>query len=279
MLPEPHKEEPDMARFKKLMITGAAGDLGRQLRRGLAHLADTLLLTDREEMDPPAAHEQTVLCDLADLDAVCKMMEGVDAVAHFGAASRENTFEYVLASSIRGGYNVYEGARRNGIRRVVYASSIHAVGYYPREHVIDAKVPHRPDSIYGLSKCFVEDLASYYHDKFGIESVCLRINSCFPQPADRRMLATWLSFADLVRLVEQALVVPRTGFTVAYGISDNKEMPVSNRHATHLGFVPEDSSEPFRAEVEAKVPPGDPHDPAVKYVGGSFCAAGHFEDE
>lgn len=267
-----------MARFKRLMITGAAGNLGRELRRGLAHLADRLLLTDREPMDPPGGSEETVVCELSDLDAVVKLMEGVDAVVHFGAASRENTFEHVLQSSIRGGYTVYEGARRNGVRRVVYASSIHAVGYYPREHVIDSRVPHRPDSIYGLSKCFVEDLASYYHDKFGIESVCLRINSCFPKPSDRRMLATWLSFADLVRLVEKALCVPRVGFTVAYGISGNSEMPVSNRHATHLGFEPRDSSEPYREEVEAATPVGDPDDPAVKFIGGSFCAAGHFED-
>ena len=267
-----------MARFKKLMITGAAGALGRQLRSGLAHLADRLLLTDREPMDPPQSHEETVECELSDLDAVVKMMRGVDAVVHFGAASRENTFEYVLQSSVRGGYAVYEGARRNGIRRIVYASSIHAVGYYPREHVIDGRAPHRPDSIYGLSKCFVEDLASYYHDKFGIESACLRINSCFPKPSDRRMLATWFSYADLVRLVERSLCAPRVGFTIAYGISNNKEMPVSNRHATHLGFEPQDSAEPFREEIEANTPPGDPEDPAIKYIGGAFCSAGHFED-
>jgi uronate dehydrogenase len=114
--------------------------------------------------------------------------------------------------------------------------------------------------------------------KFGIESVCLRINSCFPEPADRRHLATWLSFRDLVQLVTRSLTAERVGFTVAYGISDNRERFFSNEKVRHLGYVPQDSAEDWRERVEAKTQPGDPFDPAIEFVGGVFCNYGHPDD-
>ena len=173
----------------------------------------------------------------------------------------------------------YEASRRHGVRRIVYASSIHAVGYVRREDGADTDTPHRPDSLYGLSKCVVEDLAKLYFGKFGIESACLRINSCFPKPTDRRHLATWLSFGDLVRLVTRCLVAERIGQSVIYGISDNEEVFFSNRKAAHLGFRPLDSAELYRAEVVSKVPPGDPFDPTIEFVGGFLCGVGHPDDE
>ncbi len=268
-----------MSRFNRLLITGAAGNLGRVLREGLAPLATTLRLSDREGLGEAAAHEELMPCELGDFDAVMKVVEGCDGVVHFGAAPVERPWEEILDSSIKGGYNVYEAARRHGIKRIVYASSIHAVGYCTREEGADTHTGHRPDTLYGLSKCFVEDLAKLYHQKFGIESVCLRINSCFPEPADRRHLATWMSFRDLVQLVERSLVAERVGFTVCYGISDNREAFFSNHKAVHLGYRPRDSAEDYREKVEARTDPGDPHDPAVKYVGGVFCNYGHPDDE
>ncbi|MDH3536554.1 MAG: NAD(P)-dependent oxidoreductase, partial [Gammaproteobacteria bacterium] len=122
-----------MPRFNRLLITGAAGNLGRELRRGLAPLATTLRLTDRDAMEPAAAHEEIMACELGDFDAVMQVVEGCDAIVHFGAAPVERPWAEILESSIKGGYNVYEAARRHGIRRIVYASSIHAVGYERRE--------------------------------------------------------------------------------------------------------------------------------------------------
>ena len=203
-------------------------------------------------------------CELGDFDAVMKVVEGCDAIVHFGAAPVERPWAEILESSIKGGYNVYEAARRHGIKRIVYASSIHAVGYERREVGADTDTPHNPDTLYGVSKCFVEDLAKMYFNKFGIESACLRINSCFPKPIDRRHLATWLSFADLVHLVERCLVSERIGHTVVYGISDNKELFFSNHKVAHLGYRPKDSAEVYREEVEAAVAPGDPFDPASR---------------
>ena len=263
-----------MAHYRRILITGAAGLLGGHLRRGLKGVADRLRLADRHPLSAAVAHEEIVTCDLADFAAVRAAMTDVDAVVHFGGASRENPFEVILQSSIRGAFNVYEAARLAGVRRIVYASSIHAVGFYPREEVIDSAVAHRPDSLYGLSKCFAEDLARLYFDKFGLESVCLRICSSFERPTDRRMLGTWQSFSDCVALVERALMAPRVGFTIAYGVSDNRECSTSNRLATHLGYVPRDSADTFREQVEADNPPGDPHRPAVKFVGGGFCEFG-----
>lgn len=267
-----------MARFNRLLITGAAGRLGRVLREGLTPLATTIRLSDRVDMGEAAPHEEIVQCELGDFDAVMAMVEGCDTVVHFGAAPVERPWAEILESSIKGGYNVYEAARRHGVRRIVYASSIHAVGYVRREEGADTHTEHRPDGLYGVSKCFVEDLAKLYFHKFAIESACLRINSCFEKPTDRRHLATWLSFADLVRLVTRCLVAERVGFTVVYGISDNEEVFFSNHKAGHLGFRPLDTSEAYRAEVEAEVPPGDPFDPEVEFVGGSFCKMGHPDD-
>ena len=268
-----------MARFERLLITGAAGNLGRQLRTGLRPLAKVLRLTDRAEMAPAGDHEEVVPCELGDFDAVMAAVEGCDGIVHFGAAPNERPWAEILECSIKGGYNVYEAARRHGIKRIVYASSIHAVGYVRREAGADTDTPHRPDSLYGVSKCFVEDLAKLYFDKFGIESACLRINSCFPEPADRRHLATWMSFRDLVQLVERCLVAERIGYAGVYGISDNREAFFSNHKVAHLGYRPRDSAEDYRAQAEAKVGPGDPFAPEIEHVGGVFCANGHPDDE
>ena len=268
-----------MPRFNRLLITGAAGNLGRELRHGLAPLATTLRITDRDDMGPVAKNEEVVTCELGDFDGMMKVVEGCDTIVHFGAASNERPWTEILESSIKGGYNVYEAARRHGIKRIVYASSIHAVGYERREVGADTDTPHNPDTLYGVSKCFVEDLAKLYFNKFGIESACLRINSCFPKPVDRRHLATWLSFSDLNHLVERCLVSERIGHTVVYGISANQEAFFSNHKVAHLGYRPKDSAELYRDQVEAKVEPGDPFDPAIEFVGGILCTYGHPDKE
>ena len=169
-----------MPRFERLLITGAAGNLGQELRRGLAGLAKTVRLTDRIEMAPAAANEEVMFCELGNFDRVMDVVSGCDAIVHFGAAPVERPWAEILESSIKGGYNVYEAARRHGIKRIVYASSIHAVGFAAREDGADTDTAHRPDSLYGVSKCFVEDLAKLYFDKFGIEFGLLTNQFLFP---------------------------------------------------------------------------------------------------
>ena len=265
--------------FNTILITGAAGRLGTQFRKGLAPLANTLRLSDRAENKDLQPNEEAVICELSDYDAVLKMTEGVDTIVHFGGAPVETSWQEILDSSIRGSYHIYEGARRNCVKRVVYASSVHAIGYHRLEDQIDANAPHRPDSLYGVSKCFVEDLSRLYWDKFGIETVCCRIFSSFDQYTDRRMLWSMLTFDDCVRLVTASLTAPRVAHSIIFGTSSNRHKMVDNRLAGHIGFEPQDSTEAHRAEVEARLPAADPDAPAVRYLGGWFVNLGHPDDK
>jgi uronate dehydrogenase len=266
-------------RYDTILLTGAAGRLGTELRRALAPLARRLRLASRHGIADLAGNEESAVFDLADQEAVLAAVEGVDAIVHFGGVPLERPWQEILDSNIRGSYHIYEAARKHGVKRVVYASSVHAIGYHRLEDHIDTNAPHRPDGLYGLSKCFVEDLGRLYWDKFGIETVALRIFSSFPEPADRRMLWSWLSFEDCNRLTVAALSAPRVGFTVSFGLSDNAVKPVDNRLAGHLGYVPQDNTEGFRAAVEAKFPTPDPKAPAVQHLGGWFVDLGHPDDE
>jgi uronate dehydrogenase len=264
--------------FRNILITGAAGALGSVLRESLRPYARTLTLTDRASLGERRENEVHRECDLADRDAVFEMMKGVDVVIHLGGAPRENTFQVILDSNIVGSYNIYEAARQHGVKRVIYASSVHAIGFYECTQTIDANVPQRPDSLYGVSKTFVENLSRYYFDKFGLESVCVRIGSCFPKPVDRRMLATWLSYDDFSRLCIRALMTPSVGHMIVYGNSDNSANFWDNTEAAYLGFHPKDSADAFAAEVYENTPLPDPRHPAVKFQGGQFAADGHYED-
>lgn len=260
----------------RLLLTGAAGGLGRVLRPRLAARCTTLRVSDIADLGPAAAREEVVPARLEDKAAVMSLLAGCDAVVHLGGVSTEHAFEEVLPANIVGAYHVYEAARVHGVRRVVFASSNHVTGFYRQDEVITPAHPKRPDGYYGLSKAFGEDLARFYFDRYGLESVCLRIGSSFPEPKDRRMLATWLSYDDLERLVVASLAAPVVGFTVVYGMSDNLTTWWDNTSARHLGWRPQDSSETFRAAAEARQPRIDLADPAAVFQGGGFVKQGPF---
>lgn len=264
--------------FKKILITGAAGRLGTELRRGLAPLAETLRLADKVDCKDLKPNEEGVVFDLADEAATMAATEGCDAIVHFGGAPLERPWDDILNSNIRGTYHIYEGARKHGVKRVVYASSVHAIGYHRLADHIQGDAVGRPDSLYGVSKCFVEALSSLYWDKFGIESACVRIFSSFPEPADRRMLWSWLSFDDCIRMVSACLTAPHLGHTVMAGMSDNTVKPVDMTRAGHIGYRPQDSAEPYREKVEAATDPADPKALATRCIGGWFVDLGHPDD-
>lgn len=261
-----------MTRMKKIVLTGAAGRLGSYLREPLSQMADELLSTD---IAPAPAkllpNESYVQADLAKFDEIEPLMEGAEMVVHFGAIVDEVPFEEIWGPNFVGAYNVWEAAYRHKLRRVVYASSIHAVGMYPRREFIGVDVPHRPDTFYGLAKCFSEDLGRMYWEKRGLESVCLRIVSC-AKVTNARALGTWLSYDDLIHLVTRAIDTPTVGFTVAYGVSNNDRCPVDNSAASYLGYRPKDNAEIFADEIMAAAPPADPTDPAQMCHGGPFAA-------
>jgi len=257
--------------MKKLVLTGAQGRLGSYLREPLSKLCDKLVSTDW--LDAPERlypGESYIKADLGDLEQMSAVIEGADMVVHFGAIGDEAPWDKILHSNIVGAYNVWEAAKRRGVRRVVYASSIHAVGMYPKNQFIGTDVPHRPDTYYGLAKCFAEDLASLYWDKCGIEAVCLRILSA-ANVGNPRAVGSWLSYGDLIQLVTRAIDTPVTGFTVIYGVSNNDRAPVDNSKASFLGYRPKDNAESEAARVFAEAGPLDPQDPAHMCHGGPFA--------
>lgn len=260
-------------RLERLLLTGAAGNLGRELRPRLRRYCKWLRLSDRVPLAAALPGEELCIAELADAAAVDALVVGVDAIVHFGGLTSQD-WAPVLAANIVGVFNLYEAARRHGVKRVVFASSNHVTGFYRQDEVITTRDPLRPDGIYGLSKAFGENVAQLYWNRHGIETVSLRIGSSFVEPKDRRMLATWLSFDDLERLVVSSLTTPVVGHTIVYGISDNWTTWWDNRHARHLGYRPQDSSEPFRAMIEARQPTLDTIDPAVLYQGGNFVIDG-----
>jgi uronate dehydrogenase len=264
-------------RFRRLLLTGAAGALGRELRPRLKKYCETLRVSDVAEMDAAGPGEEVIPVALEDRGAMRQLLEGVDAVVHLGGVSVETPFDPILAANILGVYNLYEAARRNGVKRIVFASSNHVTGFYRQDEVVSPLDPVRPDTMYGVSKAFGENISRMYFDRFGIQTACLRIGSALAAPKDRRMLASWLSFDDLERLVVACLSTAMLGHTIVYGMSDNRVSWWDNTPARHLGYVPQDSSERFRAELEARQPELDPRDPVVIHQGGAFVRAGPFD--
>jgi uronate dehydrogenase len=260
--------------FHRLLLTGAGGGLGTVLRERIKPWADIVRLSDRSDLGAAREGEEIMCCDLADREAVLKMVDGVDAVLHFGGISVEDKFEPIMQANILGLHYLYEAVHKAGVKRVIYASSSHTVGFYRSTELVDADMPLRPDGFYGISKCFGEALSRYYYDRFGIETVCLRIGSSFNEPRTPRMMVTYLAFDDLVELIRCALFTPRVGHTITFGTSNNATKWWDNRKAGHLGFVPQHSSGEFAGKFpdSAERPASD--DLTSIYQGGPFVTAG-----
>jgi uronate dehydrogenase len=258
--------------LKKIVLTGAAGSLGSALREPLARLCEQLLSVDiKEAPQGLAANETWAVADCAEMDQVAPLLEGAEMVVHFAAIPDERSFEELLRPNFLASYVIWEAAHKAGARRVVYASSVHAVGMHETAAGIDTDAPHRPDTFYGLSKCFTEDLARLYWEKRGLESVCCRIFSGTETPQNPRALGTWLSRGDLVRMVEAAVTTPTTGFCVVYGISNNDRAPVSNAKVSFLGYRPRDNAEDYAEAILAKAATPDPQNLAQMRLGGPFA--------
>ncbi len=257
--------------MKKIVLTGAAGRLGSYLREPLSKLADKLVSTDIIDVGELYEGESFINADLANLAEMEAVIEGADMVVHFGAIGDEAPFEDLLGPNFIGAYNIWEAAYRHGVKRVVYASSIHAVGMHPKNKFIGTDVEHRPDTFYGLAKCFAENLGRMYWEKRGLESVHMRILSC-AQVNNARALGSWLSYDDLIQMVTRAIETPVTGFTIIYGVSNNDRAPVDNALASFMGYRPKDNAEQFAPEVLSEMPAADPTDPGQMRHGGPFAS-------
>ncbi|NNE81695.1 MAG: NAD(P)-dependent oxidoreductase [Silicimonas sp.] len=264
--------------MNRLLITGAAGGLGKVLRHQLGHVAETIRVSDIAALGDAGRNEEVVQCDLGDKAGVLDLVDGCDGVLHLGGKSIEGTWDVVRAANIDGVVNLYEAARKTGKPRIIYASSNHAIGFHQQTELLDANSRTRPDSYYGVSKVFGEAIASMYYDKFGIETACIRIGSCFPEPINHRMLSTWMSYDDFVRLIERIFMVPRLGCPIIYGASANAASWWDNREVAYLGWTPEDNSEVFRAKLDAAMDPPRADHPTAVFQGGTFCADGIHEE-
>ena len=205
--------------MKRVLLTGAAGGVGSRLRRLLKPVYPELRLSDINTPADLASDEPFVRADLAVLDQVEAAVDGVEGIIHLGGFSVEGPWETILQANIVGCYNLFEAARRKGVKRVVFASSNHAVGFYPRARRIGSDVTVRPDSRYGASKAFGEALGALYADKHGLGVLCLRIGNVAEAPADRRRLSIWVSPEDLAQLVRIGLEHPDLRYEVFYGAS------------------------------------------------------------
>ena len=258
---------------KPVLLTGASGKLGRALAASLSAEGWRLVMTDIAPFpDVLPAGCSFEKADLNDGVTILRLAEGCGAIIHLGGVSVERPFEEVLGPNIRGLYHVYEAARREGAR-VIFASSNHSVGFHERTETIGADTQFLPDGFYGLSKAYGELMGRLYWFKHGVESVFVRIGSAFPEPVNARMLATWMSYADLSRLVVRALVTPDVACSVVWGASNNARMTWWRDDAREkLGWTPDDSADPFAAQLAGRVS-GDPVQ--ERYMGGTFCAIGY----
>ncbi len=264
--------------LKRLLITGAAGGLGKVARQRLRHLADALRLSDIADMAPAGPGEEVIACDLGDKAGVDALVEGCDGIVHLGGVSLEDKFSNILNANIQGVFNLYEAARRHGRPRIFFASSNHTIGFHRQTETLDAAARRMPDGLYGVSKCFGEDLASLYFSKFGQETALVRIGSCFPEPINHRMLSTWLSYDDFVALVERVFALPELGLPIVYGVSANDAGWWDNGAVDYLGWRPKDNAERFRAKLDATVAKPAPADAMAIYQGGAFTDDPIFEE-
>lgn len=255
--------------LKRLLITGAAGALGRAMTPRLRDMAQTLRLADIAPVTDSLPDDEIVQCDLGDAAAVEAMVAGCDAILHLGGVSVERPFEPILQGNIIGIYNLYEAARKNGLPRIIFASSNHTVGFHLQSERLDANATFRPDSLYGVSKIFGESMASLYHDKFGQETALVRIGSCFPEPQNHRMLGSWLSYDDFESMIRAVFAAPKLGCPVIWGASNNDAGWWDNSHIAEL-WQARDNAEVFHAQIDATVPRPPADDPTLVYQGGIF---------
>jgi uronate dehydrogenase len=257
--------------MKLILLTGAAGGVARMIRPILTERY-RLRLSDKGRISDPGTREEVVPADLTDLDTVRAAVRGVDGIIHFGGYSVEADWETISAANITGTYNLFEAARLEGVRRVVFASSNHVMGFYPRSDVVGVEQVVLPDTRYGVSKALGEALGALYAHKYGLEVLAIRIGHIVPKPETIRDLSIWQSPRDACQLIQIGLEYPDIRYEVVFGTSDNARTWWDNSNAYRLGYRPEDRSEPFAPEVLTLDKP-NPDPRTALNQGGNFCIA------
>jgi UDP-glucose 4-epimerase len=233
---------------RKVLVTGAAGNIGSYFAQHSHQRYDLRLMVRKsDETKGIETFGETVLAELSELDRLKEICAGVDTVLHLaGNPSPNATWDSLRDDNITGTYHLYVAAKSAGVRRVVYASSIHAVSGYPRDVQVKTSEPVNPGDLYGVSKCFGEALARYMAEKEGISSICLRIGAFQPAEAARSpqgvgMLDAWVSQRDLNQLIEKCIDAEKIKFAIFHGLSNNrfKRLDISDARAL-VGYEPVD---------------------------------------
>ena len=264
--------------MKRVLLTGAGGGIGRRMRQALAGAYPILRVSDIVDLGPAGDGEETAIADLTRAEDLARIVDGVDGIIHLGGLSVENAWDDILRTNIDGAYRLFEAAYNAGVKRIVFASSNHAIGFYPRGQILDGSERPRPDCRYGLSKVFGEGLSQYFADNYGLGILSIRIGYCFEKPETQRTLGSWVSIGDLTQLCRIGLDVPDLHHEIVYGMSDNSRTWWDNKTARRLGYRPKDSSDVWAAEIDSSgVPePGDEVGLAVQ--GGPFASEGYQGD-
>ena len=256
---------------KKVLVTGASGHLGGMLFRSLAKIGYRNLVGTDIKKKYIEKNNKFILADLKNFKTTVKMTKGFHAIVHFGAIPIEDTQPNILQNNIVGTYNLFEAARINKVKRIIFASSNHAIGFHRRTTKLNHFSNQRPDSHYGLSKAFGEELSRFYADKFNIKSLCIRIGTCLRAPEDRRHLSTWISYSDLTQLVDIGIKHKAIHHEIVYGASKNKKSWWNNSRAYQLGYKPKDSADRFDIHLLNKSEYKDKT--ALLFQGGVFASA------
>ena len=258
--------------MEKILVTGAAGGIGTRLRRLLKGVYPSIRWSDIRKPDDLNANENFVAADLADYGQVETIVDGMDGIVHLGGHSTEGPWPTILNSNVIGTYNIFEAACCAGVKRVVFASSNHAVGFYPRAQKIGVDVTVRPDSRYGVSKAFGEAIGALYADKHGLRVTCLRIGNVDDAPVDQRRLSIWIKPEDLVQLIRIGLEHADIRFEIFYGASDNAASWWDNSNARRYGYKPQGKAEEFRAQAMEAQKNLAPDPIGERFQGGPYCS-------
>ena len=255
----------------KVALSGASGNVGRVLRPALlAPRCRPALGRRSTAADAAAAGEDVLHGDLRDPAVVDRLLEGVDVLMHLAGTSVERPLPEIIENNLVGLHAVYEGARRHGVKRIVFASSNHAIGMYSVNDKLGLDCEFRPDGFYGLSKVWGEAMTRMYWDKHGIEGISVRIGSAEQRPTEVRHLSTWLGHDDLVQLMMRCIEAPDVGYLVVWGVSNNTRSYWDQTGAERLGYRPVQNAEDYAEEILRQENPLDPV--ARQYQGGGFVS-------
>lgn len=260
--------------MKNVLMTGAAGGVAGMLRPLLSGVYDHVRLSDLAEIGNLAAHESSQAADLTDLAAVESLCDGIDGIIHLGGFSVEGPWEVIHPANIVGCHNLFEAARRKGVKRVIFASSNHAIGFYRRDRRINTEMRVRPDGYYGVSKAFGEAMGSLYADKHNVGCLSIRIGNVDYKPADHRRLSIWLHPEDLMQLIRIGLEHPDMHCEIVYGASGNERSWWDNQTARRLGYRPKWKAEDFVDHAMAEQAKLDDDPVGDNFQGGGFCSIG-----